>query len=98
MNNITDKTCKNCAYFLQPYIINEKSALIRAMNYGHCYNKNMLPKNFDKHFEANQPCKNWKPIEVQIDERNKNIKKTLENIEKYLRKIMLVIDALARDE
>ncbi|MDE5548629.1 MAG: hypothetical protein K2K24_02545 [Clostridia bacterium] len=80
------ENCYNCAYFMQHYVKDPKGSLVRAVNYGHCCKGNR------KHKKLDLPCELWQPIELQIEQRKKTIKGTLERIESLLENIALVLE------
>ena len=76
-----EKTCKNCKYFVQHYIKHKRYLL--KVECGHC-------KNGHKYGKA---CGKWELIEPQKEERRKSIKALLEDINKSLEEIRMILQS-----
>ena len=81
-----DKNCRNCRYFLQHYVKHKRYIL--KVECGSCKKRHRL-----KCGELRKNCDKWEPIEIQKEERRKSIKETLQNMEKSLEDIKLILQS-----
>lgn len=83
-----DKSCYNCRYFYQHYIIHVKS--IRPLECGHCSERKIKVKELSK-FPFKDGCKLWALKKVNIDKRKQRLTVTLKNMAKEIHDIALIL-------
>lgn len=81
-----EHSCKNCKYYVPHYI--KRGSQLREV-IGHC-TKKTYPKRYRGAYILHNTCEEWKEKEPQIDCKREIIK-TLENMEKHLADIALLL-------
>ena len=81
-----EKTCRNCRYFSQHYV--KHKIYILKVECGNCLKKYRL-----KCGELRKNCNDWEPIEIQKVERRKTIKVVLQDMEKSLEDIRIILQS-----
>lgn len=83
-----DKTCKNCKYYLEHYIINR--TYFSAIG-GHCINDTLIQMRKRDKYRLQENCEYWEDNTDVKTKRRKNIEDVLVNIEKHLSEISHIL-------
>ena len=87
----TEKSCKNCRYFLQHYAKGyTRTTFIHTVDCGHCTNNNYTYNSRKKYPYVNG-CELWQPIEAQIERRQKGIETVLREMAEHLEIIAAIL-------
>jgi len=85
------KTCKNCKYFVQHYVIHKRMHLART-NCGHCRYPRISVNSPLKYLSENACCKHWEEIDTEKENFIKQAKECLYDIEVRIRDIGLILN------
>lgn len=78
--------CRNCEYFLK-HFANVSGRFYDVLGCGHCLNKDVSRKEFDKIFWSNLSCNKWQPINMQTYKRMQCIQDALKQMTDCLEEI-----------
>ncbi len=67
------QTCQNCRYFAAHYVKLARGYFSCTGNCGHCTNENLPFQRPQIIAKRHLECEYWEPLQIQIDERRKNI-------------------------
>lgn len=79
METTKEKTCENCRFYKQHYV--KTSAGYLCTLYGHCSNDNV---KFRNKTERRKNCEYWQTIEIQINNRKKELTDNIKILVKHL--------------
>lgn len=95
-NNL--KTCKNCKYARQHYMINCSLRFVKVDNEMHCVNDNITRTKFKVYFKGKEICEHWETNEQYKQEKIDKIKLLLQYICERLDHALQILDDMSIDE
>ena len=90
---IKESKCRNCRYYLVHYV---KSKVRLIPIDGHCINEEFRKLHPRRTCDFVEKCGFWEPMEIQIEERRRDIERVLEGMEQRLKDISLILKDDAR--
>lgn len=81
--------CRTCKHFRQHYI--KRNSTFWDINCGHCVNDELNGANVRNKYVLHANCEFWELEEDKKVERHEHIKEVLQNIEKHLNEIAIIL-------